>query len=64
MTQGTVDSNDSLNSSLNMIAEPGQDMSFAPSSDEIYSAATGQTAAIPYMLPSTGFEESPYWIEI
>ena len=42
-----------------MIAEPGQDMSFAPSSDEIYSAATGQTAAIPYMLPSTGFEESP-----
>ena len=44
---GTVDSNDSLNSSLNMIAEPGQDLSFASSAEEPYNAPP----AIPYMLP-------------
>ena len=49
MIPGTVDSNDSLNSTLNMIAEPGQDMSFAPTSEEIYNTPT---PAIPYMLPT------------
>ena len=51
MTQGTVDSNDSLNNSLNMIAEPGQDMSFVSTSEEIYNAPA---SAIPYMLPTRG----------
>ena len=53
MTTGTVDSNDSLNSSLNMIAEPGQDMSFTSTSEEIYNAPV---APIPYVLPSRIFK--------
>ena len=53
MTTGTVDSNDSLNSSLNMIAEPGQDMSFTSTSEEIYNAPV---APIPYVLPSRRFK--------